>query len=74
MQVQADGMLKVSGEEPAFCIRQMRQRWILFSMHHGIQVWKRMYYNLTSGIKQNQIFAIIFTAIMLKTSIVQPHR
>lgn len=31
-----------------FCIRQMRQRWILFSMHHGIQVWKRMYYNLTS--------------------------
>lgn len=58
MQVQADGMLKVSGEEPAFCIRQMRQRWILFSMHHGIQVWKRMYYNLTSGIKQNQILRL----------------
>lgn len=58
MQVQADGMLKVSGEEPAFLYPTDATKVDLFSMHHGIQVWKRMYYNLTSGIKQNQILRL----------------
>lgn len=74
MQVQADGMLKVSGEEPAFLYPTDATKvdFILYAPWNPSLEENVLQLDVRNQAKSD--FAIIFTAIMLKTSIVQPHR